>query len=149
VILPAPALYRPEEEPNKHSRLRDATVVSVLAYAGLRAQELLGLQWCHVRQRTILVEQAAVDGHLEGQKTSRPPRTVDLLAPFAHELEARRSASMSANDDALLFARPDGRIWREDDWRNWRKRVYVPAAEAVGIASPRGRTTCGTPSPRC
>jgi integrase len=53
-------------------RLRDATLVSVLVYAGLRPQELLALQWWHIRDRTILVEQAASDGVLKGQKTERP-----------------------------------------------------------------------------
>lgn len=38
--------------------LRDATLVSVLAYAGLRPGEALGLTWSHVRERTLLVEAA-------------------------------------------------------------------------------------------
>jgi integrase len=72
-------------------RLRDTVLLSVLAYAGLRPQELLALQWCHVRVRTLLVEQAATDGELKGQKTNRPARTVDLLAPLAEDLRAWRS----------------------------------------------------------
>ena len=27
--------------------------------------------------------------------------------------------------------------WRDHDWRNWRKRVYVPAAHAAGVKTPR------------
>jgi integrase len=27
--------------------------------------------------------------------------------------------------------------WRATDWRNWRKRIYKPAAEAVGIDGAR------------
>src|SRR4051794_21933777 len=38
--------------------LRSATLVSVLAYSGLRPGEALGLELRHIRQRTILVEQA-------------------------------------------------------------------------------------------
>ena len=33
--------------------------------AGLRHQEALALQWRHVRERTLLVEQAATDGRLK------------------------------------------------------------------------------------
>jgi integrase len=36
--------------------VRDPTLLSVLAYAGLRPGEALALTWAHVRGRTILVE---------------------------------------------------------------------------------------------
>src|SRR5215218_8163184 len=62
-------------------RVRDATLVSVLAYAGVRPQEAVALRWRNVRKNTWLIEQAAADGELKGQKTNRPPRTGTLLAP--------------------------------------------------------------------
>jgi len=37
---------------------RDATLISVLAYAGLRPAEALALSWGHVRERTLLAERA-------------------------------------------------------------------------------------------
>ena len=37
-------------------QMRDAVLVSVLAYSGLRPSEALALTWSHVRERTILVE---------------------------------------------------------------------------------------------
>jgi integrase len=37
---------------------RSATLMSVLAYAVLRPGEALALQWRHVRDRTLLIEQA-------------------------------------------------------------------------------------------
>src|SRR5262249_4744877 len=40
-------------------RIRDATLVSVLAYAGLRPGEALALRWGDLGERTILVERAA------------------------------------------------------------------------------------------
>jgi integrase len=43
---------------------RSATLVSVLAYAGLRPGEALGLEWRHVRDQTLLIEQAVSDGRL-------------------------------------------------------------------------------------
>jgi len=117
--------------------LRDATLASVLAYAGLRLREALALQWRHVRERTLLVEQAAADGRLKGQKTNRPSRSVDLLGPLRADLAAWRAASAPRHDDVFLFARADGGLWREDDWRNWRKRHFAPAAQAIGMTSPR------------
>jgi integrase len=53
---------------------RSATLVSVLAYAGLRPGEALGLEWRHVRDQTLLIEQAVSDGRLKRQKT-RPTAT--------------------------------------------------------------------------
>jgi integrase len=117
--------------------LRSATIVSVLAYAGLRPGEALGLELRHIRERTILVEQAVSDGDLKSQKTGRIYRTVDLLGPLASDL-AEWSAAVSLTDpDALLFPRADGRPWRTDDWNNWRNRHFFPAAMAAGLGHPR------------
>lgn len=52
-------------------RLRDAVFISVLAYAGLRPGEALGLTWGHIRERTILVERALALGRLKTTKTGR------------------------------------------------------------------------------
>jgi len=117
-------------------RMRDATLVSVLAYAGLRPGEALALSWRNVRERTILVDRAVSLGKQKGTKTNAT-RTVRLLAPLAEDLAAWRSASAPANDTALVFPRPDGLPWRDDDYRNWRKRGYNPAAIAVGLESTR------------
>jgi integrase len=109
----------------------------VLAYAGLRPQEALALQWGHVRARTLLIEQALVDGELKGQKTGRPPRTVDLLPSLARDLAEWRLASGRPGSDAYVFPAAGGGPWRDHDWRNWHKRVYVPAAIAAGVDAPR------------
>lgn len=53
----------------RRGSVRSATLVSVLAYAGLRPGEALALEVRHVRERTILVEQALSDGELKSQKT--------------------------------------------------------------------------------
>ena len=41
-----------------HGRERDAVLVCVLAYAGLRPSEALALTWNDLRERTLLVERA-------------------------------------------------------------------------------------------
>lgn len=118
-------------------RVRDATLVSVLAYAGVRPQEAVALRWRHVRKNTLLIEQAVADGELKGQKTGRPPRTVTLLVPLREDLAAWRAEQRPDGDEVFLFPSADGQPWREYDWRNWRRRSFRPAARAAGVEDPR------------
>ena len=114
---------------------RDATLISVLGYAGLRPQEAIALEARHVRRSTLLIEQKLVHGEiLAGQKTGRPPRTVALLGPLGTDL--REYMLAHAIRDGLLFARrTDGRPWQDVDWRNWRAHIFQPAAIAVGLGN--------------
>ena len=120
---------------NPRHGLRDATLVSVLAYAGLRPEEALALEYHHVGDSTVLVEQRWVDGEiLSGQKTTRPPRfppLLDALRVDLHDCELARGRGASS----LIFARVDGAPWHDHDWRNWRSRIWQPACEAVGLAT--------------
>jgi integrase len=117
-------------------RLRDATLVSVLAYAGLRPGEALALTWGHVRNRTLLVEAAVSLGELRDTKTGQR-RTVALLAPLAQDLNEWRLACGRPQGDELAFPDRRGRPWTADAYRNWRRRIYVPAAVACGVTNPR------------
>ena len=120
----------------RHSKhgLRNATLVSVLAYAGLRPEETLALEYEHVRAHTILVEQKWVDGEiLIGQKTKRPPRFPPLLD--ALRVDLREFELADARSRGLIFARADGTPWRDHDWRDWRARVWQPACQAIGLAT--------------
>jgi integrase len=45
----------------ERGRAADAALISVLAYAGVRPEEALALEWRHVHERTLLVAQE-VDG---------------------------------------------------------------------------------------
>jgi integrase len=116
--------------------LRDATLVSVLAYAGLRPGEALALRWSSVRKRTLLIEGSVSYGREKSTKTNAT-RSVRLLAPLKQDLAEWRLACGRPGEDALIFARPDGEAWRNDDYRNWRKRAFVPAAKAAGLSAPR------------
>jgi integrase len=119
---------------NSDHGLRDATLVSVLAYAGLRPEEALALEYQHVCKRTILVEQKWIDGEIvPGQKTNRPPRCPPLLDALQADLREYQRAC--GGPSGLIFARPDGTPWRDHDWRDWRSRVWQPACEAIGIAT--------------
>jgi integrase len=119
---------------NSDHGLRDATLVSVLAYAGLRPEEALALEYQHVCKTTILVEQKWIDGEIvPGQKTNRPPRCPPLLDALQADLREYQRAC--GGPSGLIFARPDGTPWRDHDWRDWRSRVWQPACEAIGIAT--------------
>jgi len=106
----------------EHGQMRDAVLVSVLAYAGLRPSEALALTWSHIRERTILVERGLVLGQLKTTKTGRS-RTVRLLAPLAADLREWKIANGRPADDALLFPGHRGGVWSADAWRHWRRRI--------------------------
>lgn len=117
---------------------RDATIVSVLAYAGLRPEELLALTWADIRPDGIVVDEAQALGQLRGIKGGRAnERIVRLLEPLAHDLKEWRMASGRPSRRAPVFPRPDGQLWVDTDWRNWRARVYKPQAKAAGLPSTR------------
>jgi integrase len=40
-------------------------------------------------------------------------------------------------DGALVFPDADGEHWRDHTYKNWLRRVYQPAAKAVGLVNPR------------
>lgn len=114
-------------------RMGDSTLVSVLAYSGVRPQEALALEWRHMGESTLLVEQKNVDGEIVGgQKTGRPPRTVPLISPLRADLLAWRMAR--GNPDGLIFPTKRGDPWREHDALNWNRRVWTPAVKAEGLA---------------
>ena len=86
-------------------RLRDATLLVVLAYAGLRPQEALALEWRHVRERTLLVERAVSDGQLKVLKNRRQPRTVSMLAPLREDLARVAPARAASRRSARRCSR--------------------------------------------
>jgi integrase len=113
------------------NRLRDATLISVLAYSGLRPGEALALTWEYVRENTLLVERAVSFGQIKTTKTGQR-RTVQLLAPLAHDLNQWRLASGRPDAGALVFPGRNGRPCTDDAWRSWRRKIFNPAAAAAG-----------------
>jgi integrase len=111
-------------------RPRDAALVSVPAYAGLRPSEALALEWSDVGERTLLIDKALVLGETGATKTRRN-RTVPLLRPLASDLAAWKLAS--GGRSALVFPMSDGRPFSDSCYRNWRAREFGPAAEAIGL----------------
>lgn len=100
---------------------RDATLISVLAYAGLRPTEALTLRWGQVRDRTLVVN---------ASKTERT-RTVRLLGPLAADLAEFRLASGRPPDSALVFPGRGGRPWTKAAYQSWRRRTFDRARAAA------------------
>jgi integrase len=115
----------------------DATMLSILAYAGLRPGEALALTWAHVTT-TLHVERAVSLGEIRQTKTG-VVRFVPIVAALADDIEAFRAEAADTSPEALLFPSPagTGKPWSNDDWQNWRRRVFRPAAEAIGLEGVR------------
>ena len=92
---------------------RDATLISVLAYAGLRPGEALDLRWRHVGERTLTIY---------ASKT-RQRRSVRLLAPLAEDLRGWRRAAGDLDDGALVFPSADGGRWSREAYSSWASRA--------------------------
>jgi integrase len=120
----------------REGRPRDATLVSVLAYAGLRPGEALALTWGHVRERTISVDCAASMGAVRKTKTGRS-RTVRLVAPLAHDLLAWRLTCGRPDDGELVFPGKRGGPLTEGQWNRWQEGIYRQSATAAGVERPR------------
>lgn len=104
-------------------RQRNALIVSMLAYAGLRPIEDRGCTWGDLQDRAL---------HVFATKTGRA-RDVDLVAPLAQDLAQWRLACGRPQDDEPVIPRPSGGQWTREDWGNWRRRVWRPAAIDAGV----------------
>jgi integrase len=102
---------------------RDAALLSVLAYAGLRPGEALALRWQDVREQTILIERALSLGEEDDTKTDAH-RTVRLLAPLAADLRAWRLRSGRPAAHSLLFPSRSGEPWTLAAYQSWRRRAF-------------------------
>jgi integrase len=146
----------------------DAFIIAMLAYAGLRPQELLALEWDDVLTDVakLFITRKNVDGQVfpylkSGRRhRNRRHRRVDLFEPLAADLRAHRMRSGARR--GLVLARPDGAPWRKHDWDNWRKRVWQPLAVDADLGElvdqgvddrratrGRTRTRCAARSCRC
>ncbi|MBA2764138.1 MAG: site-specific integrase [Thermoleophilaceae bacterium] len=131
-----PSAERPLE-PREVERLRgetgarDATIVSLLAYAGLRPGELLALRWRDVRRTAIRVDGRAQS--IREHTSVGTIREVGMLRPLSADLAGWRTRG-GATDDELVIPGQDDRPWSESEWADWRRQVFRPAAKRTGLA---------------
>ena len=114
----------------------NATLIAVLAYAGLRPGEALGLRWHDIRENTLLVERSVAFGKLKTTKTGKS-RTVNLLKPLAETLESWKRVTTRSQPTDLIFPSPDGSPWNLDRVNNWRGRTFADAVKAAGLPAMR------------
>ena len=118
--------------------VRDATLVSVLAYAGLRPGEALALHvGARARAHAARRERACRSATIEATKTGRR-RTVPLLGPLGagpRRVAAARAAARAPtrSSSPATTAAP----WTLTAYQNWRRRIYTPAARRRASRSPR------------
>jgi integrase len=122
-------------------RPRDATIVAVLAYSGVRPSELRALRWGDIGENTILVERAAnPNGTIKGAKTKRGRRNVRLLAPLAEDLKAWRALT-GGRGRQLVFPITGGDpvtgALTRDAWNDWRSHIWIPTRGQVVDFNPR------------
>lgn len=108
--------------------LRDATMVSVMAYAGLRPDdELFRLTWSADQDEKLRVYSF---------KSKRWRTVPDLIQPLRDDLVEWRKASKSTGAKALMFPGEDGEALSTTARGNWRNRIFRPHA-------PEGTTPYG------
>jgi integrase len=104
--------------------LGHATLISLLAYVGLRPREALDLRWEMLDRDRLLLPAELTKG-----QTARSP---DVPRPVIADLGRWRLASGALG--GLVFPRPaDGSRWTKASWDNWRKRGFTKAAGAAGL----------------
>jgi hypothetical protein len=113
--------------------MRDAVLVSVLANAGLRANEALALSW-PTPVNSPSSSSGLVLGQLKTTKTGRS-RTARLLAPLA--ADCANGGSPAEGRPTTHWSSPGhrGGPWSDDPWRYWRRRIFCRGSERR-----RGRT---------
>ncbi len=107
--------------------IEEKAIVSVLAYVGLRPEELAGLQWKHLpaRRHRITVERTIVAGVVGPTKT-RTRRIVAVPEPVRADLVRLKRGAPTAP----IFTERDGRPWSLD---RWRRKVWTPARTRAGV----------------
>jgi integrase len=116
------------------TRSRDALIVSVLAYSGLRPGELRGIRWSDIGEGTILVQRATnPDGSIKVLKAGQR-RSVKLLTPLAQDLREYRLVAGRPAASALILPDEHGQPWSKSMWQMWRVDRWAPACRAAGLS---------------
>jgi integrase len=108
---------------------RDASLVAVIGYAGLRPAEALHLRWHDIEDTRITVRGSLVDGEETGGKTG--DRRVPLRPPLAEVLGGYRKALGKVSENDLLFPMKGKQPFSETAYNNWHKRHFDEALREV------------------
>ena len=112
---------------------RDAALVSILAYAGLRPHEARALTADQFGGAVLHLERAcAEDGSLQPLKAGHDMRDVPICAALASDV----AAISWGKGKALMFPNVHGDPMSKIDYDNWRKRKFNKAVTDVDADLP-------------
>lgn len=122
-------------------RQRDAVLIAVLAYCGLRPGEALALTWGQVLERSLWVTHTIpgldddATGFSDGRTKTGTDRGVPMPSFIIAMLNEWRIACRDRRPSAPVFptAVEVPEPWSYNKWVNWRKVQWVPALEAAGV----------------
>jgi integrase len=123
-----PRIFSPQdvEEMRRKVNQRDATLISVLAYAGPRPEEVVcRLKWGDIGDQAI---------RFVDTKRDRV-RFTPVLGPLGQDLKEWHLAMGKPAAEEPVFPAYDGDFWDPTDWRNRRKRVWQGQREKRTSAS--------------
>ncbi len=113
-------------------RPRNATLVSLIAYAGLRPpQEPLGLMWADLDGRKLHVRRRNVYGKLEDFTKQQTQRFVPLPEPVYIELQELRLAD--GRPEGLILPGRDGQPVSRVAWQSFTQQGWKRALEACEL----------------
>lgn len=112
-------------------QVMEATLVSVMAYAGLRPSEAFALTWEDLANDRIRVTKKVVEGEVVPYTKTQVPRSVTVRGPLQGDLTELAILMDYPHSKELIFARPDGKPMTRTDIGNFRRRVFSPARLAA------------------
>lgn len=115
----------------QQDRFGYASLISLLAYGGLRPGEALANEWPDLIGRQLMIERHLSHGVIvPGTKTGG---TRHPTLPSCALQDLLQWKMMSGRSDGLIYARKDGLPWTESDYRNWHRRWFKRAAAVAGL----------------
>jgi integrase len=111
--------------------LRELLIAKLAILTGMRAGEIFALNWKHVRDDSIEIEQRVYRGKLDSPKTHRSIRTVALSDGLQALLREWKAVSLDTTGEAWVFACETGEtpLSKDNCWR----RYMAPKLKKVGL----------------
>jgi len=113
---------------------RDALIISILAYSGLRPAEMRGLQWGDLRGSTLFIQRSVTKAGCSPTKTSAQ-RNVKILSALKDDLFEQCPAD--ARDDMHVIRSDEGDVFSYSAYESWVRRVFHRCRERVGAETLR------------
>ena len=111
--------------------LRERLIVRLAIFAGMRPGEVFALQWRHIMEESVRIDQRIYEGKIGTPKTYRSARTAAFAPSIMSEFREWRLVSPSSQPDAWVF--PSERLTTPLNKANWWHRDMVPKLKPMGL----------------